>query len=162
MMNKIKTKQTDNTFTVQRIFDAPRELVFEVHSDCKHLMEWYGGEQWPLISCNMDFRVGGIWSYCFSNPEGGSMCARAEFREIERPEKIIYLEHFLDENGNINHEFPAGLITFSFIDQDGKTEIINLWEYPSKKEMDMMLEMGAVEGLTEIWVRLENYLKKIQ
>jgi uncharacterized protein YndB with AHSA1/START domain len=161
MMNELTTKQKDNVITVQRTFDAPRELVFDVHTNCKHLEKWYGGEQWPLAKCDMDFRVGGTWNYCFSDPEGGLMCARAEYREIERPEKITYLEHFLDENGSINHEFPAGLITYNFIDRNGKTEIINRWEYPSKEETDMMLQMGAVEGLTEVWERLDTYLKML-
>ncbi len=161
-MSKLTTEQKENVMTVTRIFDAPRVLVFDVHSDCTHLKNWYGGEQWPLAKCEMDFRVGGIWSYCFSDPEGGLICAKAEYREIKRPEKITYLEHFLDENGDINHDFPAGIITYTFIDHNGKTEIVNRWEYPSKQEMDMMLDMGAVEGLTEIWERLEKYLANIK
>ncbi len=158
-MNEIETRQNDNVLTARRTFDAPRKLVFDVHSSCNHLMKWYGGEQWPLVKCEMDFRVGGVWSYCFSDSEGGLMCANAEYLEIERPKKITYLEHFLDENGNINNEFPAGRISYEFIEKEGKTEIVNRWEYPTKKDMDMMVEMGAIEGLTEIWDRLEEFLK---
>jgi len=161
-MNKLTTELKENVMIVTRIFDAPRELVFEVHSSCKHLMKWYGGEKWPLVKCEMEFKIGGTWNYCFSNPDGGSMCATAKFREIVRPGKITYLEHFLDENGNINSDFPAGLITYDFSDKDGKTEIVNRWEYPTKKDLDLMLEMGAVEGLTEIWDRLEKHLADIQ
>lgn len=162
MKNKLTTERTENIMIVRRTFDAPRELVFDVHTDCNHLKKWYGGEQWPLVKCEMNFMIGGIWKYCFSDPDGGEMCAKAEYRVIKRPEKITYFEHFLDDNGDMNSNFPAGLITYDFIDKNGNTEIINRWEYPSEKDMDWMVENGAVEGLTEIWHRLEKYLSIVQ
>ncbi len=160
-MNKLTTEQKGNVITVSRIFDAPRELVFDVHADCNHLVKWFGGDTWPLSKCEMDFREGGRWHYCFKMPEGNS-CALAVFKKIKRPETIVYLEHFLDENGEINKEFPAGLLSYEFSETDGKTQIKSRWEYPSKEDMDMMLEMGAVDGLTEVWERLDKHLANIQ
>ncbi len=50
---------TDRELTFTRTFEAPRELVFDAFSDCKHLHQWWGPRQWPLASCEMDFREGG-------------------------------------------------------------------------------------------------------
>ena len=159
-MNKISTEQKVNVMIVKRTFDAPRDLTFEVHSECKHLTNWYGGKDWPLSKCEMDFRVGGRWSYCFKIPDEDA-CGLAIYKEISKPEKIVYKDHFLDEQGNISSELPSSLITLEFTEENGKTTIVNRWEYPTEKDLNKMLEMGAIEGLTEIWDRLHAYLNQL-
>jgi uncharacterized protein YndB with AHSA1/START domain len=159
-MSKITTEQKGNVMLVTRTFDAHRELVFEVHSDCKHLVNWYGGDEWPLAKCEMDFRPGGRWTYCFTM-QNEEPCGLAIFREIRRPEKIVYKDHFLDENGEISKELPPSLITIELTEESGKTTIVNRWEYLTEADLNLMLDMGAVEGLTEIWDRLDNYLKQL-
>ena len=158
-MSKLNSDRKGNKMIVKRTFNAPRDLVFEVHSNCEHLMNWYGGEEWPLSKCEIDFRVGGRWQYCFKMPDLEA-CALAIFDEIKRPEKIVYKEHFLDENGEYSDEMPVGVITLEFIEEGEKTTIVNCWEYPSERDLDMMLEMGAIDGLTEVWNRLNDYLKQ--
>jgi len=159
-MSKITTDQKEKVMNVKRTFEASRELVYEVHSDCKHLMNWYGGDEWPLSKCEIDFRVGGRWNYCFKMPDEDA-CGLAIYTEISRPVKIVYKDHFLDEQGEINRVLPSSLITLEFTEEDGKTTVINRWEYPTEKDLNLMIEMGAVEGLTEIWDRLHNYLNQL-
>jgi uncharacterized protein YndB with AHSA1/START domain len=158
-MNEITSEQKGNVMIVKRTFDAPMDLLFEVHSDCKHLMNWYGGDEWPLSKCEMDFRVGGKWNYCFKMPDEEA-CGLAIYKEIKRPDKIVYKDHFLDKQGDINKELPSSLITFEFIEENEKTTVVNRWEYTTEKDLNLMLEMGAIEGLTEIWDRLHRYLIK--
>lgn len=160
-MSKLTTEQKGNVMVVKRTFDAPRDLVFEVHSDCKHLMNWYGGDEWPLSKCELDFRIGGKWFYCFKMPDD-EPCGMAIYKEISRPDEIVYKDHFLDEKGEISKELPYSLITLEFTEENGKTTIVNSWEYPTEPDLDLMLEMGAVEGLTEIWDRLEEHLADVQ
>lgn len=160
-MSKITTEQKGNVMIVKCTFDAPRELVFDVHSNCKHLVNWYGGKEWPLSKCEMDFREGGSWNYCFKMPDEEA-CGLAIFKKINRPDKIVYKDHFLDDMGEISQELSPGLITIEFIEVDGKTTVVNSWEYPTEKDLNLMLEMGAVEGLTEILDRLLNYLNQLQ
>jgi len=159
-MNKLTSEKKGNVMIVKRTFDASRDLVFEVHSNCNHLMKWYGGDQWPLSNCEMDFRVGGKWKYCFKMPDEEA-CGMAIYEKISRPEKIVYKDHFLDEEVKISRELPTSLITLEFTEEKGKTTIVNRWEYPTEEDLDLMLEMGAVEGLTEIWERLHNYLNQL-
>ena len=60
---KLKVETNGNELITTRKFNAPRKLVFEAHSDCKHLMNWWGPREWPLSYCKMDFRVNGTWHY---------------------------------------------------------------------------------------------------
>ena len=159
MMSNLTTEKKGNVMTLTRTFDAPRDLVFEVHSKCKHLMNWYGGEEWPLSKCEMDFREGGRWTYCFKMPEE-EPCGLAIYKQISRPGKIVYKDHFLDGKGGISKELPASLMTLEFTEEYGKTTIVNRWEYPTDSDLDLMLEMGALEGLAEIWDRLHKYLNQ--
>ncbi len=159
-MTNQTTEQEANVMIVKRTFDVPRELIFEVHSNCTHLMNWYGGDEWPLARCELDFREGGRWQYCFKMPDEEA-CGLAIYKEINRPEKIVYKDHFLDEKGELSQELPSSLITLEFTEANGKTTVVNRWEYPTEKDLDLMLEMGAVEGLTEIWDRLHKYLNQL-
>lgn len=161
IMSEITTEKKGNKMVISRLFDAPRELVFEVYSNCNHLMKWYGGEGWPLAKCELDFKVGGKWTYCFDIAGEGLTCGMAIYKEIEKPYKIAYKDHFLDEDGSVSKELPSSLITFEFTESEGKTLVTNTWEYPSDADLDQMIEMGAVEGITDIWMSLENYLLTI-
>jgi len=159
-MSELSSEQKANVMIVKRTFDAPRDLVFEVYSSCEHLMNWYGGDEWPLSKCEMDFRVGGRWIHCFKMADE-EPCGLAIYKVISRPEKIVYKDHFLDEQGNISKELPSSLISFEFAEENGKTTIVNRWEYPTEKDLNLMLEMGAIEGLAEIWDRLYQYLNQL-
>ena len=46
---KLKVETNGNELITTRKFNAPRKLVFEAHSDCKHLMNWWGPREWPTI-----------------------------------------------------------------------------------------------------------------
>ncbi len=159
-MSDQTAEQKGNVMTVTRTFYAPRDLVFEVHTDCKHLVNWYGGESWPLTRCEMDFREGGRRLYCFKMPDA-EPCGLVIYKQIRRPEIIVYKDHFLDKKGEISKELPSSIITLEFTEKNGKTIVVNRWEYPTENDLDLMLEMGAIEGLNEVWDRLHNYLEKL-
>jgi uncharacterized protein YndB with AHSA1/START domain len=111
MPNKQKVEKKERELIITRIFDAPQAIVFEAHSDCKHLLNWWGPREWPLTTCKMDFREGGEWLYCMKGPNGELACGIAVYKEINKPVKIIYDDFFADKDGNINKDLPASLIT---------------------------------------------------
>jgi len=149
----------DNEIIFTRIFDAPRELVFETYTTCEHLMNWWGPRTWPLNYCKMDFRVGGSWHYCMKGPNpGDESWGLANYKEISKPEKIIYNDNFSDKDGNINTKMPSFDIVnaFEFIDEQTKVTVIS--KVGSKEEVDKLVDMGMIEGFTETWDRLEEHL----
>ena len=42
-----------------RVFDAPRELVFDAHSSCEHVSNWWGPRHYEIVKCEIDFRPRG-------------------------------------------------------------------------------------------------------
>jgi uncharacterized protein YndB with AHSA1/START domain len=62
------TKPADRELVITRIFDAPRELVFEAFTDPERLMNWWGPQGCTVISCEADPRAGGTWCISMRSP----------------------------------------------------------------------------------------------
>jgi len=159
--NKMNVETKERELIMTRMFDAQRELVFETYSDCKHLMQWWGPREWPLATCDMDFREGGTWNYCMKGPKGKLACGKAVYRQIQAPEKIVYKDNFADENGNVNEEMPGMRITVEFTEHEGKTKLTVLTLFDSAEELKSVLGMGVVEGFSQTWDRLEEHLAQV-
>ncbi|MEX2397283.1 MAG: SRPBCC domain-containing protein [Balneolales bacterium] len=158
--NKTNVETSDRELIITRIFDAPRELVFETCSDCKHLNNWWGPRTWPLSYCKMDFREGGSWHYCMSGPnEGDESWGLVKYHEIVEPEKIVYTDYFSDKDGNVNENMPETLSAFVFSEQGGKTKVTIRGEYKTPEDLRKVLEMGMVDGMGETLDRLEEHLE---
>lgn len=73
MANEVETDRPSDSaareLVISRIFDAPRELVFEAFTDPKHLTKWWGPHGCTLISCEADPRTGGTWSISMQCPK---------------------------------------------------------------------------------------------
>lgn len=156
--NDPTTDSSEREFVMERIFDAPRELVFKAFSECKHLTHWWGPKGWTLPVCQMDFRPGGIWFYCMRGPAGEDACGKATYREIVEPERIVYTDAFADMAGNILEGLPEIVVTLTFTEHGGKTKLTNQALFASVADKETTLAMGMVEGLTETLDRLEAYL----
>ncbi len=139
---KTQVTKEDKKLILTREFDAPPELMFEVWSDCKHLKHWWGPKEWPMNECDMDFREGGEWHYCLRGPnEEDVSWGLAKYKEINKPESILYMDHFSDEDRNINQNMPGMQITVEFQSRNGKTLQISTTQFRSNEERDKILDM---------------------
>ncbi len=160
--DKLSVETKGKELIMSRIFDAPRELVFETYSSCEHLKHWWGPKEWPMKECTLDFREGGEWHFCLRGPnEDDESWGLAIYQEIKEPEKIVYKDHFSDKVGNINKEMPGMLITVEFIEKNGKTRLLSTTLFDSSEALEQTVEMGAVEGMNSSLDRLEKHLKKV-
>ena len=143
---------------VERLFDAPRELVFKAWSEAERLSQWWGPRGWTVPYCKVDFRPGGVWHYCMEGPGGMQSWGKAVYNEIVVPERIVYTDTFSDEAGNQAPGMPVMVITVEFIDEGGKTRVVSRGEFASREDLESLIQMGLIQGLTETWDRLEEYL----
>lgn len=155
-------------FTLERIFDAPRELVFKAFSEAEHLKRWWGPKGWSLPVCNIDFRPGGIWHYCMKCTDGSQeyygmeSWGKAIYHEIIEPERITFTDVFSDADGNTMEGMPETFVTMNFIDYQGKTKIVSEAHYTTEEGLKTALDMGMLQGITETWDNLAAHLKNIQ
>jgi len=147
------TTPSDREIVMTRVFDAPRELVFEAHTSCEHLKHWWGPRRYELTVCDLDFRPGGAWRFVQRGAGGEEFAFRGEFREIVPPERIVWTFEFEGMPGHISVE------TLTLEDIGGKTRLTARAVYDSVEDRDAMLQSGMEEGAAETWDRLAEHLQ---
>lgn len=81
----------ERTLVITRIFNAPRELVFRMWTDPKHLIHWMGPVEYPAMKIDSDFRVGGKWRIGLRAADGSEdLWQSGVYREIDEPKKLAF------------------------------------------------------------------------
>lgn len=161
--------EKERILVLERVYDMPRELLFQLFKESKHLKRWWPTDGWELTFCNIDFRPGGVWHYCMKcvdkNQEeyyGMESWNKTIYKEIIEPEKIGYHDYFSDSEGNINESMPSPEVTIEFIDLDGKTKLVSRSEFDSADFLQVVLDMGVVEGITQTWDSLNELVETLK
>lgn len=169
MSNKMISKVEGQELILERVFDAPRELVFKAFSEAEHLKMWWGPRGWTLPVCTVDFRPGGVWHYCMKCIDeqqgdffGMESWGKGVYQDIVEGEKIVYIDYFSDAEGNENQDMPSTLVTMLFEEFDGKTKLISRSKYASAEALKTVIDMGMEQGITETWDRLAEHLQSVQ
>jgi uncharacterized protein YndB with AHSA1/START domain len=138
-----------------RVLDAPRELVFAVWTDPKHLAKWWGPDGFSTTTSVFDFRVGGVWRFVMHGPDGRDYENRITFDEIVPPELLRY-----HHGGGDDVEPVQFRTTVTFEDLgDNRTRVTLTGVFPSLAERDRVIrEYGADKGLTQTLARLGDHL----
>ena len=89
------------TLVLTRTFHAPAALVFDAWSDPKHLVRWWGPNDFTLPHCEQDFRVGGRYRFCMRGPDGSDHWVRGEYTLIDRPHRLVFTWLREDADGDI-------------------------------------------------------------
>jgi uncharacterized protein YndB with AHSA1/START domain len=151
------TTPSEQEIRMTRLFDAPRELVFEAMTEPRHIRHWWGrlGEGYSVPVCEMDLRPGGKWRFVNRHPRGEA-AFYGEIREITPPERLVFTEIFED--------FPdaVSVVTSEFVEAGTKTRLIVTVRYPSKDVRDMVLASGMSKGAGISYDRLEDLLAELQ
>lgn len=150
------------TFSVTRVFDAPRDLVFAAWSKPEHLQQWWGPTDWTLPVCKVDFRVGGEWLYCMHSPDGIEAWGKAVYREISAPERIVYTDYFVDPDGNALPDMPELVMSVEFVAMGKQTKVISSAQFASIADMEKVMGMGMEEGYNQTLDRLVAHLATIK
>lgn len=81
---------------IERVFDAPRERVFDVFTQPEHLQKWWGPKMVGIPFAEFDARPGGKIFIAERSPDGAMRYIAGVVREIERPSRVIFAIHFAD------------------------------------------------------------------
>ena len=84
-----QTSIDEQGLLMQRVFDAPRELVWQAWTEAEHFARWYGPEGFTVPTCEFDFRVGGAYTLVMRSPDGFEMRNHGVFQEIEPLERFV-------------------------------------------------------------------------
>jgi uncharacterized protein YndB with AHSA1/START domain len=169
MNTQTQNKSTD--FVISRTFDAPRDLVWQTHTDCNHLKHWWGPKGFTVFSCKIDLRPGGIFHYGLRSPSGQDMWGKFVYREIVAPERLVFIVSFADEKGNaVRHPMSPTwpletLSTLTFAEKDGKTTLTVRWTPHAATQIERDTFDAGHDSMRQGWGgtmdQLAEYLAKM-
>ena len=153
----VVTTPSETEICMTRLFDAPRQLVFEVMSKPEHVKRWWGrlGEGYSVPVCEIDLRPGGKWRFVNRHPKGEA-AFHGEYKEIDPPGRIVFTEIF--------EEFPdtVSVVTAVLVDEGGKTRFTATVRYPSQQVRDAVIGSGMARGAGISYDRLEDLVAELQ
>ena len=155
-MKKVNVStEGETSIVITRSFNAPRELVFDAHTKPELVKRWLlGPEGWTMPVCEIDLRVGGKYRYVWKKESTGhEMGMGGEYREINRPERLVATEKFDDPW----YEGEA-YSTLTLTETNGVTQLRNVVTYATGEARDGVLKSPMEEGLEVGYERLEALL----
>ena len=148
------TTPSDREIRMTRVFDAPRELVFEALTRPELVRRWLGAlEGWTFEVCEIDARTGGSYRYLWRHQDGSELGMRGVYLEVTPPERIVSTEVF-DRSWYEGDAVGTAVLT----EQDGRTTLSTTIRYGSKDIRDAVLRSPMETGVAAGYDRLDEVL----
>jgi uncharacterized protein YndB with AHSA1/START domain len=127
---------SQDAVVIERIFDAPVDLIWQMWTEPEHFKAWYGPDGAAVPVAKMDVCVGGSRLVCMEMDTPGGlmqMWFTGEYREVVRNERLVYTESMSDQNGNVLSPSDMGMppghpatteVTVELEDLGGRTKMV--------------------------------------
>ena len=146
----------DREMAFTRVFDAPRELVWQAWTDPAHVGAWWGPRGFTTTTHEMDVRPGGVWRFVMHGPDGTDYPNKIVYTEVVRPERLAY-----DHGGDDGTDDVSFQVVATFADEGGRTRLTMRMLFATAEELRKVVEeYGAEEGAHQTLDRLGEFLAK--
>jgi uncharacterized protein YndB with AHSA1/START domain len=157
-------------FEINRSFEAPIGVVFDMWTDPQHFTRWLPPTGFTMKFLRADIRPGGDGFYAMTDGGSMTMYGRVQYREIERPGRIVYTQQFCDEKGNVSRHpmaptWPETMLTVVTLSEEGpeRTRVTVNWEpigavKPEELATFLKERAGMTRGWTGSFDKLEALL----
>jgi uncharacterized protein YndB with AHSA1/START domain len=153
------------TYTLERIFDAPRELVWKTWTDPKLLARWYGPNVETIIH-RLVARPGGLWLHEMKM-RGRSSYQRTDFIEVVEPERLVCLMANADAEWNIvpnpmMPDWPRILLTVVTLEEEqDKTRMRLTWTPHKASDAEIACFAAAMDNMGKGWAAGMKLLEEL-
>ena len=83
--SSVAENMASKEIVIERVFDAPRERVFDAFTQPEHLQKWWGPKMFSVPTAEFEARPGGKIFLGQRGPDGAMHYNAGVVREIERP-----------------------------------------------------------------------------
>ncbi|WP_109831816.1 SRPBCC domain-containing protein [Reichenbachiella versicolor] len=139
----------NRTLSLEKIFDAPIELVWEAWTSSEHIIKWWAPPGMDLKVIEHNFKVGGKWKYTMPMPDGTEFISEGTYKEIVEMEKIVTSADFRPMTENV--ELHA-----SFEKLDNQTKFTFSVIHETEDYCKQQEKMGFYNGWGSAFDRLES------
>jgi uncharacterized protein YndB with AHSA1/START domain len=141
-----------------RLYDAPRDVVWEAITKAEHVREWWGGPGCTNPICEMDVRPGGLWHHVMRFPDGKELVMDFVFLEVERPKRLVW-QHA--DHGKRHDGPPASHMTVTLEDLGDTTKWMLVSRFDSLADREAAVAFGFTHPIEASSDRLVQYLKNL-
>lgn len=95
-----------------RIIDAPVETAWKAWTEPKHIMQWWGPQDYTSPSCEVDLREGGTFVFCMRAPEyqgGQDSYTAGTYSKVVPLERLEFTQSLADKDGNVIDPTTIGM-----------------------------------------------------
>lgn len=158
-LGNFEGKAHSKDMVLKRTLKAPRQLVFEVFTQTKHLSNWWAPKPFTTPKCEVDLRPGGLWRYTFRSPEGLEHDCVAIYRKVDPPKEFIMEAGVPGPNGK---NFFTIRQTISLVEKGNETEVtLSAKVLEANPGCEPMLD-GMEQGTNMTLDNLVEYLAKVK
>jgi uncharacterized protein YndB with AHSA1/START domain len=144
---------SDREVVVERVFNAPRDVVWQAFTEPEQLAQWWGRGN-KLIIERLELRPGGRWRFV-EHADDGVHGFEGVYREVTSPERLAWTFAW---DGMAGH---AVLDTTTFEDLgDGCTKVVSRSLFQTTGEREAMLGFGMEKGREQSFAALDRLLAK--
>lgn len=136
------TISKEESVVIERIFDAPISLIWQMWTEPEHFKMWYGPQGFTIPVAQMDVRAGGKRLICMESPDGSmKMWFTGEYREVVPETRLVFTDSISDESGNVLSPAAIGMP-----DHPEVTEVIVKLENQGEQTKMVMTHVGVPAG----------------
>ncbi|MCE9556439.1 MAG: SRPBCC family protein [Planctomycetes bacterium] len=143
----------DREIVITRVYDAPRQLVFDAWTDPKHIAQWWGPNGFTTTIHERTVRPGGVWRFIMHGPDGVDWPNRIDYLEVVPPERLVYYH-----DSDIDNDPDRFHVTVTFVEDDGRTTLTLRTLFNTVEQCEQVKAFGAVEGGKQTLERLAQFL----
>jgi uncharacterized protein YndB with AHSA1/START domain len=157
----VRTDEQALTLTLTARFDAPPERVWQIWENPRQLERWWGPPTHPATVVDHDLVPGGDVAYFMTGPDGEKYHGWWRVVAVEAPHRLEFEDGFADAAGKPDPNLPVTLCRVRLVAEDAGTVMTLESRYASAEAMQQVLDMGAVEGMTQALDQVDALLSGV-
>lgn len=146
-----------HTVALTRVFDAPRDRVFDCWTRAEHLQHWFGPNGFKIHSCETDPRPGGMFKLCMRAPDGRDYWVRGTYREVTAPSHLV-IDCAADDDKGV--ERLQEVIDVTFTESQGRTTVALNATASGPSDAAAAMLKGMDQGWAQTVDRLGEHLRR--
>ena len=140
---------------IERVFDAPRELVYRAYTEPELLVRWLGPRDLTMTVDRFDLRAGGSWRYVHTAQDGTEHGFHGVFHGESSLDATVQTFEYEGAPGHVS------LDSLALIEQEGRTLVRSTSVFQSVEARDAMLAAGMGGGVIEGHERLDELIAQL-
>jgi uncharacterized protein YndB with AHSA1/START domain len=152
-------RRSDRELVVTRTFNGPARIVFQAWTQPELLKRWWAPRSLgvSLFECESDVRTGGSYRFVFGRDRNQAMVFSGKYVEVTPFSRLVWTQLYEQMR-------PAGeaVVTATFDERGGKTELVLHQLYPSKEALDGAVSSGMEKGMRDTLEQLEELVGSLR